>query len=105
MNVRTFLFATATLGFTALTVWAVLGSSDFGVILTWISANPWGSQIAVDLAVSLCFGVTWLLSDAKRLGINPIPYLALCMVLGSLGLLVYATRRSVVGDHGRHTRS
>ena len=98
MNRKTILFAFLTLDFVALTAWAVLRGGDLGAIFDWLYANPWGSQIGVDLVVAISFGVAWMWRDAKKLGINPIPYIALCAVLGSLGLLAYATRRSIAAE-------
>jgi hypothetical protein len=57
---------------------------------------PWVIQVALDLCISCFFAGVWISGDAKKRGINPLPYLVLLPILGSISTLAYAVRRARV---------
>ena len=81
------------LDFAALTAWALFTGST-PQLMTQLASNPWGIQIAVDLAIAACFGIAWMWKDAKARGITPLPWALAVIPTGSLALLAYAVRRS-----------
>jgi hypothetical protein len=78
------------LGF-ALYVLAQTGVAGF---LQAATANLATVQISLDLVVALSLVSVWLWRDAKARGVSPYPYLALTVVLGSVGPLLYLTLKS-----------
>ena len=57
--------------------------------------SGWGLQVALDLCVALFLVGGWIRKDAKKYGINPIPYLIALPFLGSIGALLYLVRRNL----------
>lgn len=93
MNFKQIILALFTLEFVAITLYALAHGGSVANVWDWVCANPWGFQVALDLMVAVIFGMVWIWRDAKVKGINPYPHLALCLCLGSLGLLTYTLRR------------
>ena len=50
-------------------------------------------QVFADLIISLILAMIWMAHDAKRLGRNPWPWIALTLAAGSFGPLVYLLMR------------
>ena len=46
-------------------------------------------QVSIDLVIAIGLACLWVWKDAKSKGANPVPYIALMMTLGSIGLMVY----------------
>jgi len=55
-------------------------------------ANAATMLVLVDLTIALSLVVTWMWSDAKSRGISALPYVAVTLVLGSIGPLLYLLR-------------
>lgn len=53
-------------------------------------------QILADLVIACAVIGLWMIGDARARGINPLPYLLLVLVGGSLGVLLYLLRRQAV---------
>jgi hypothetical protein len=89
------LWAALFVGFGLLNVYAVAftGLAEFGAYLARLGA--WGTVATVDLVLALLIGITWTWRDANRRGISPAPFVALTILTGSLGLLLY------LAVHGR----
>lgn len=81
----------------------------FGAYTAWLTATdgytgflilagrePWALQMLLDVSIACLLYSLWLVPDARRHGISPWPYLALTLVAGSLGGLVYLVRRGLV---------
>ena len=92
MNWKKLGLAFFTLDFLALSAFALFGEPVSALVET-VSGNFWGIQIFADLCIALTFGTVWMWRDAKRLGINPLPYALAVPLTGSIALLVYALRR------------
>jgi hypothetical protein len=89
---RTLLIATL-IGFGALTAAAVAQHGPDG-ILRYQLQNLAGLQVLVDLAIALTLFLVWMWPDAKQSGRNPWVWLAVTLVVGSFGPLLYLLLRS-----------
>jgi hypothetical protein len=78
--------------FTALTAVAVWRHGYLGIFEHQL-LNAAGLQVLADLGIALALVLTWLWSDAKRLGRNPIPWVVLTLAAGSFGPLLYLLTR------------
>jgi Terpene cyclase DEP1 len=58
-------------------------------ILTPHFVSTAGGQVLADLVIALTLVLFWLVRDAKRTGRNALPWVALTLVAGSFGPLVY----------------
>lgn len=93
MNVpRTALLAPVTVAFLGLTGYVgwVYGPIDWFWPL-W--ANPATVLVTVDLILALSMLGGWIWVDARKRGISPAPYLAVMVLTGSAGGLLYLLRR------------
>ena len=92
MNKKQIILAIVLADFVALTAWAIYTT-------TWsefigLFSEPWMIQVSVDLVVALAIGCTLIWRDAKRRGINPLPYVVATACTGSPGALAYMIRRA-----------
>ena len=78
--------------FSLLSVYAVSEVGYLG-IFTYHLPNPAGWQVFTDLVIALLLVMIWMVSDARRHGISPWPFIVLTLTLGSIGPLVYLLRR------------
>ena len=78
--------------FTALSAAAMWQHGYFGI---WAVAfqSLAGAQVMADLIIALCLFIAWMWRDARALGRNPWPWLALTLVSGSFGPLLYLLSR------------
>ena len=74
--------------FTLLTIYAVVEVGYFG-IFDYHRHSPAGWQVITDLVIALVLVLTWLIPEAKRAGRNPWPWVAITLVAGSFGPLLY----------------
>lgn len=74
--------------FTLLTLYAVAEVGFIG-IFDYQRQSPAGWQVFVDLVIALVLVLAWLIHDAKKSGRNPWPYVAVTLVAGSFGPLLY----------------
>lgn len=78
---------------------ALIGFSLFSGYVTWqvgyfgiwqagmASLGAW--QILIDLSIACLIVCSWIVSDARKLGISAWPWILATVVLGSLALLSY----------------
>lgn len=92
MNWKKMLVGLVYLDFLALTGYAMFTESP-AAIWEAISHNWWSVQIFADLCVAAAFATVWMWRDAKRHGINPLPYALAVAPTGSIALFAYAMRR------------
>lgn len=82
----------AWLCFLAVSAWAMWEVGYFGILRSGF-ADPGAIQIFFDLVVACSFASRWVYRDARTRGINPWPWIAPVLLLGSLPLLTYAVLR------------
>lgn len=87
MNIRT-LAIILFVPFVALSVYAVAQVGYVG-IFDYHRHSPAGWQVFVDLVIALLLILVWLIPDARNTGRNPLPYVLLTLVAGSIGPLLY----------------
>src|SRR5688500_14204798 len=83
------LWTAALVGFGALNVYAFAAGGLPGLVDYLGRLGPWGILAPVDLLLALLVGVHWIRRDARTRGVSPLPFLALTLATGSLGLLLY----------------
>lgn len=85
--------------FVALTAYTIVteGYATF-VPIAWDFANAsfWGLQIIIDFLLAVAIGLGFVFTDARARDINPWPFVALTLTLGSIGLLGYLIHRERV---------
>lgn len=98
MNGKVLLIGSIFLAFTAYTIWAVLEVGYVGLLMNpepRIGGFPIGPlQIGLDLIIMAVVALGWVIRDARKLGINPWPYVLITLPTGSIGVLLYLLRRN-----------
>jgi hypothetical protein len=74
--------------FTLLTAFAVAEVGYIGIFEYHVH-SPAGWQVITDLVIALVLLLTWLIPEARKTGRNPWPWVALTLVAGSFGPLLY----------------
>jgi hypothetical protein len=87
--------------FGAYTSYAML---EVGYLGIWAAgfASVGSLQVLLDLVISCVLIASWMVIDAREKGRNPWPYLAITVLAGSFGPLLYlilADRRAVAAAH------
>lgn len=97
--------ALALLAFVSFTVFSVSVAIAHGPLgfLTLALEGGWGLQMLLDIGVALSLASFWIVPDARRHGINPWPFLASTLALGSIGALAYVVYREVRVQGGLST--
>ncbi|MGD9200293.1 MAG: hypothetical protein PVI26_01915 [Chitinispirillia bacterium] len=88
MKFKTILIGLLMLDMAGVTIYAYVTENIFaftGVLLK----SAWGIQVIADILVALFCCAVWIYKDAKKRGLNPIPYFILTLLLGSVGPLTY----------------
>ena len=67
----------------------VVWQYGYGGFLQLVTANAATVAVFVDLTIALLMVCAWMWRDARRRGIRFAPYMALTLVLGSMGPLLY----------------
>jgi hypothetical protein len=62
------------------------------------SQTAWGNQVWFDLLLSASVALAFMIPEARRQGMNPLPWTVLVMVTGSIGLLAMAARLSYLKE-------
>jgi hypothetical protein len=83
--------------FGAFTVYCAVTEGPIGFVSLALS-HEWGMQMLLDVGISLAIASFWIVPDAKKHGINPWPYLAACLGLGSIAALGYLVHRELRGS-------
>lgn len=76
------------LPFLGLTFYAIYQVGYIG-IFDYHRHSPAGWQVFADLVVALLLVLCWLIPDARKNGLNPIPWVVATLFLGSIGPLLY----------------
>ena len=78
--------------FSALTALALWQHGYWGIFEPLLRSTA-GLQVLVDLVIALTLFMAWMWGDARRLGRNPWPWIALTLLTGSFGPLLYLLGR------------
>ena len=92
MNKKQIALAVVLADFAALNAYAV---AQYGIVGIFEAAfaNAATTLLFVDLTIALTMVMVWMWRDARQHDINPVPYVALTLGLGSIGTLLYMVRR------------
>ncbi len=80
--------------FTVFSTWVAVEHGPLG-FLTLALEGGWGLQMLLDVGIALGIASFWIVPDARRHGINPWPFLAASVGLGSIGALAYIVYREL----------
>lgn len=88
------IFAALFVDFLALTIWA-FNAMHWNLVAMFdaIAASPIGIQVGVDLGVALSLAAVWLWQDARKRGMNPVPFVVAMPFVGALAPLFYLVVR------------
>ena len=94
MSRKTLIAAAILVPFTAYSLWVVATHGYTGFLfLAW--REPWAMQMLLDLVIACGFGIGWMVHDAKKHDIRVAPFIAMTIVVGSVGLLGYVVWRGI----------
>lgn len=84
--------------FLVFTGWTLFVLASYGVpgLISLLSENGLAQQIFVDLCIGVIVAWTWLVPEAKRLGITPWGYLIVTPIVGSIALLAFLIQRELI---------
>lgn len=74
--------------FAVLTTYAIYDVGYWEIIAYHLRSSA-GWQVMTDLVIVSVLAVLWMISDARRKGRNPWPFVLLTLPLGSFGPLLY----------------
>ena len=95
MSVRLIVLCAVIVAFGALSALALKDVGYFGIIAPHFTS--WGEgQVLADLVIMCILGCIWMIGDAKKHGLAAWPFIAITLVAGSFGPLLYLVARSVV---------
>lgn len=103
MSKRSISRIVAALIFFPLSTWATYKVGYFGIFAVAL-AGPGETQVFADLCVALSLVLPFLASDARRNGINPWPWFAGTLLLGSIAPLTYFLWRDLKGSAVTNTQ-
>ena len=80
--------------FGALTAVALMDVGYLGIFAPHFQS--WGAgQVFADLVIICMLGCVWMVDDGRERGINPWPFVAMTLALGSFGVLGYLVLREL----------
>ena len=92
MSGRSIFLVLVIVGFGALTALALMDVGYFGVIEPHF--RSWGAaQVFVDLVIACVLACIWMVNDARARGLSAWPFVAITLVAGSFGPLLYLVMR------------
>ena len=94
MSGRLVALITVIVGFSVLSALALLDVGFFGILEPHF--RSWGgAQVFTDLVIALLLACIWMLNDARERGLSAWPFIAITLVLGSFGPLLYLVVREL----------
>lgn len=67
------------------------------------SRSAWGNQVWFDLLLAASVSLAFLVPEARKQGMNPLPWVVLVVLTGSIGLLAMAARISYLKEGKAHS--
>ena len=96
MNGRLIALATVTVAFGVLTTLALMDVGFFGILAPHFRSLG-GAQVFTDLVIVCVLACVWMVNDAGKHGMPAWPFVAITLVAGSFGPLLYLVAREVRG--------
>ncbi len=92
MSKMQMILALVLVDFAAFTGWTIYNE---GIVdaFAFLGEHLWTMQVGIDLVLAITFITVWMWRDARKRGVNPIPWVLLTVVTGSLGWLTYLVAR------------
>ena len=97
MNGRVALVALVTVAFGALTAYALMDVGYLGIFAA-ATHNAGALQVFVDLIIVCGLSCIWMFFDGRERRLNPWPFIALTILAGCFGPLLYLLRREWNGE-------
>lgn len=94
MSPRLLLLIAVFIGFSFITAPSILEVGPVGII-DYQLAHWAGIQVLTDLVIMATFVMIWMVIDARKIGLNPWPFVVATMVAGSFGPLAYLIWREI----------
>ena len=87
----------------AFTLWTLYAVFDEGLLAVWneISRNIWANQIWFDLLLAAGIALTFLIPEARRLGMRPVPWMIAVAGTGCIVLPAMLARSSTSATRTR----
>ena len=98
MSIKKLAILFVLVSFVIFSIWVVITGGSFAEIGVAFGANPWISQVTVDLVLALSMFCIWMWSDARGRGKNPVPWVIATLLTGSIGALTYLLVREELPD-------
>ena len=100
MSVRLLTLLVVVVLFGVLTAMALLDVGYLGIIEPHFQS--WGAgQVFADLVILAVLACIWMIADGRARGLNPWPFVAITVVAGSFGPLLYLVVRELRSTAGR----
>jgi hypothetical protein len=100
MSGRLIVLVAVTVAFAVLTGLALMDVGYLGILkphfLSW-----GGAQVFIDLVILAVLACIWMLRDAPERGLSAWPFIAITLVAGSFGPLLYLVVRELRSTAGR----
>lgn len=94
MSVRLIVLVAVIGGFALLTALALMDVGYFGILKPHFLS--WGAgQVFADLVIALVLACIWMVNDAPERGLSAWPFIAITLVIGSFGPLLYLVVREL----------
>ena len=94
MSARLLVLAVVIVGFGALSALALLDVGYLGIIEPHF--RSWGgAQVLTDLVILAVMACIWMVGDARERGMSAWPFIAITLVAGSFGPLLYLVVREL----------
>ena len=83
--------ATLCVAFSAWTAYALV---DEGIVAIWqeISGSLWSNQIFIDLLLAAGIALAFVIPEARRVGMKPLPWVVATAATGCIALLAMLAR-------------
>ena len=92
MSTRLIALAAVVVGFAVLSALALMDVGYFGIIEPHF--RSWGAaQVFTDLVILAVLACVWMVGDARERGLSVWPFIAITLVAGSFGPLLYLVAR------------
>lgn len=92
MSLIKWIVAITLLEFSVFTVYAVSQIDGLQSLQAAFTGDWMVMQVFIDLVLCLVLIAAWTWQDARRRGINPVPYIVLYCFTGSIGVMIYLLR-------------